>query len=228
MHIWAGAHWMWVEGWVNSCRGKSLHIQNDSGNACRKLKVNREICVCRASCPFSEVVMWNTTHKGSLPVGRWFPGPRTKPALLQQTALLSPAALFFIYNFIYLFLAVLGLRCCEDFSLVAASGGYSSCGTWASHCSGFSCWGAQILGRISVSSCSTWVQQLRLLGSKAQTQRLWHTGFVAVGMWDPPRSGIKPSFGKCFLHWQADSLRLNHQGSPLQQFSSPPLNCSQI
>ena len=30
-----------------------------------------------------------------------------------------------MYNFIYLFLAVLGLRCCEGFSVVAASGGYS-------------------------------------------------------------------------------------------------------
>ena len=29
------------------------------------------------------------------------------------------------YIFTYLFLAVLGLRCCRDFSLVVASGGYS-------------------------------------------------------------------------------------------------------
>ena len=33
--------------------------------------------------------------------------------------------LVFLYNFIYLFLAVLGLRCCVGFSLVAESGGYS-------------------------------------------------------------------------------------------------------
>ena len=31
----------------------------------------------------------------------------------------------FLYNFIYLFLAVLGLCCCVGFSLVAESGGYS-------------------------------------------------------------------------------------------------------
>ena len=31
----------------------------------------------------------------------------------------------FIFNFIYLFLAVLGLHCCSGFSLVAASKGYS-------------------------------------------------------------------------------------------------------
>ena len=200
---------MWVEGWVNSCRGKSLHVRNDSGNACRKLKVNREICVCRASHPFSEAVTWNATRKRSLPVGPWSPGPRTKSALLQQTALLSPAVLFFfIYNFTYLFLTVLGLRCCKDFSLAAVSGGYSSCGTWASHCSGFSCWGAQIFGSTSFSICSSWALEHTLSGR----------GLVAPGMWDPSRSGIKPSFGKSLLHWQADSLSLNHQGSPLQQF----------
>ena len=36
---------------------------------------------------------------------------------------------FFFFNnfylFTYLFLALLGLRCCRDFSLVVASGGYS-------------------------------------------------------------------------------------------------------
>ena len=31
---------------------------------------------------------------------------------------------FYIYNFIYLFLVVLGLCCCMQFSLIAASGGY--------------------------------------------------------------------------------------------------------
>ena len=31
----------------------------------------------------------------------------------------------FLYNFIYLFLVMLGLHCCVGFSLVAANGGYS-------------------------------------------------------------------------------------------------------
>ena len=39
-------------------------------------------------------------------------------------------------------------------SLVVASGGYSCCGAWASHCSGFSC-GAQALGRSGFNSCGT-------------------------------------------------------------------------
>jgi len=33
--------------------------------------------------------------------------------------------MYLFYNFIYLFLTVLGLRCCEGFSLVVAGGGYS-------------------------------------------------------------------------------------------------------
>ena len=64
----------------------------------------------------------------------------------------SPSQFFkkkFIYLFIYLFIyfwlcwffiAVRGL------SLVAVSGGYSSLRCMGSHCSGFSCCGAQALG----------------------------------------------------------------------------------
>ena len=42
---------------------------------------------------------------------------------------------FYVLLFIYLFLAVLGLSCCER-------GLFSSYGAMASHCSGFSCCGA--------------------------------------------------------------------------------------
>lgn len=37
-------------------------------------------------------------------------------------------ALGFLYNFVYLFLAVWGLPCLEGSSVVSAGGGYSSCG----------------------------------------------------------------------------------------------------
>ena len=36
-----------------------------------------------------------------------------------------PLVLFFFFKVAYLFLAVLGLRCCMDFSLVAASRSFS-------------------------------------------------------------------------------------------------------
>ena len=50
-------------------------------------------------------------------------------------------------------------------SLVAMSGGYSSCVVWASRCGGFSCCGAWALGAGAsevvahgLSSCGTWAQ----------------------------------------------------------------------
>ena len=44
--------------------------------------------------------------------------------------------------------------------------GFSSCSTWALECAGF-------------SSCSGWAQWLRLAGSRAWAQKLWHMGLVA-------------------------------------------------
>ena len=48
--------------------------------------------------------------------------------------------------FVYLFIgcAVSSLLC--RLSLLVANGGYLHCGAWASHCSGFSCFGAQTVG----------------------------------------------------------------------------------
>ena len=46
-------------------------------------------------------------------------------------------------NMVYLFLAVLGLRCCVGFSVVAASRGYFSWWCMVFYCGDFSCWGAQ-------------------------------------------------------------------------------------
>ena len=55
---------------------------------------------------------------------------------------------------IYLFLAMLGLHCCTGFSLVVESWGDSSLGAQTSHCSGFSCSGAQVLGHEGFGSCN--------------------------------------------------------------------------
>ena len=52
----------------------------------------------------------------------------------------------FIY-LIYLFLTVLGLHCCAwAFSSCGEQRLLFVAGVWASHCSGFSCCGAQALG----------------------------------------------------------------------------------
>ena len=75
----------------------------------------------------------------------------------------------FIY-FIYLFLAVLGLRCCAGLSLVAGSRGYSS--LW---CADFSLqWLPLLRGTGSrctgFSNCVSQAQQFWLTGSRAQAQ----------------------------------------------------------
>ena len=70
--------------------------------------------------------------------------------------------LFFKINFIYLFLTVLGLRCCSGFPLVAESRGY----LWL-RCTGFSLWWLPFLQSMvsrarGLSSFSSWAPELRL------------------------------------------------------------------
>ena len=64
--------------------------------------------------------------------------------------------------FIYLFLAMLGLRWCSGFSLVSGSRCFSICSVRASHYSGFSCCRARALGHAGCSSCRSWSLELRL------------------------------------------------------------------
>ena len=61
--------------------------------------------------------------------------------------------------FIYIFFGCAKSLLLGKLSLAVTSRGYSTCGAWASHCSGFSCYGAQALG--------AWAQQLRRPDYKA-------------------------------------------------------------
>ena len=85
----------------------------------------------------------------------------------------------FIYLFIFGCIGSSLLHACFLW-LLASSGGYSSL-----RCAGFSLQWLLLL-RIKVSrhagfsSCSTWAQQLWLMGSRAQAQQLWRTGLVAL------------------------------------------------
>ena len=73
--------------------------------------------------------------------------------------------LFYFKNFIYLFLAVLGLAFCAwVFFSFGEQGLLSSCSAWASHCSGFSCHGAQALEH-RLSSSGKWAVSPRYMGS---------------------------------------------------------------
>ena len=66
-----------------------------------------------------------------------------------------------LINF-YLFLAVLGLCCCLGFSLVVASGGYSSSRRPSLSCSVFPCCGARAAGHEDFSSSGSWALEHRL------------------------------------------------------------------
>ena len=126
-------------------------------------------------------------------------GHRTSAVLKKE----CPVFLSFLFLktilFIYSFLAVLGLRCCMGFPLVVVSGLLIAVASlvvedaWASEVASY-----------GLNSC----------GSQALEQRLsscgaWTCCSVAYGIF--PDQGSNP----CLLHWQADSLPLSHQGSPV-------------
>ena len=77
--------------------------------------------------------------------------------------------LFFnFYLFIYFWLSWVFIAA-RGLSLVAASGGYSSCSARASHCGGSSCFRAQTLSAwasvvvaCGLSSCGSWALEHRL------------------------------------------------------------------
>ena len=78
------------------------------------------------------------------------------------------------------------------FSLVAASGGYSSLRCAAAHCGGLSRCGAWALG---AQASAVVARGLSSCGSRAPEHRLSSCGAGAQllrGMWDPPRTGIEP------------------------------------
>ena len=114
----------------------------------------------------------------------------------------------FLIEFIHLFLTVLGFHRCVGFSLVAVSGRLlSSCEAGASHCR------TRALGCIQASVVAAHgIQQLQLSSSRAQAQQLWRTGFncsTACGIFLDQRSNPH------LLPWQAISLALSHQRSPV-------------
>ena len=104
---------------------------------------------------------WPRNVWGSVQFYSLFLSSVCQTGLFQPTYLLSLLVCILFYRKL-LFLAVLVLRCCMGFSLVAASGSYSSCGAWASCCGGFSHCGAQTLGCTGFSSCGMWALEHRL------------------------------------------------------------------
>ena len=94
--------------------------------------------------------------------------------------------------YFYLFLAILGLHCCMwAFSRCGKQGLLSNCGTWTSHCGGFSCCRAWALGRV---------------GSVVVAHGL--SCSVPYGIFLDQESNL------CPLCWQVDFYPLPHQPSP--------------
>ena len=102
------------------------------------------------------------------------------------------------------------------FSRCSKQGLLSSCNAWASHHGGLLLVQSMGSRAHSFSSCGTWPQWLLLPGSRIQAQR------CNVGQWFscPKACGIFPDQGSnsCPSHWQADSLPLSSQGSPIYTF----------
>ena len=72
------------------------------------------------------------------------------------------------------------------------SGATLRCGAWASHCSGFSCCGAQALG---TQASVVVARGLSSCGSRALECRLSSCGardWLLRGMWDLPGPGLEP------------------------------------
>ena len=124
----------------------------------------------------------------------------------------------------YLPLAMLGLHCCEGFSLVVESRGYSSCSVGTAHSRGSSGCRARALGWVGFSrfsnglnSCSSWALELRLIA-------------VAHGVSYFAASGTFPDWGSnlCLLHWQPDSLPLSHLGNPCYASTNVPLGHKEL
>ena len=109
---------------------------------------------------------------------------------------------FFVFNFIYFIFEPAGSSLHAGFYLVAVSGGCSPGGLLVAVAPL-----AESMGKVSI----------------VVAPGLYGTGSIAVAhglrcsvaCWVFPDQGLNP----CLLHWQADSLPLNHQGSHI--FSSP-------
>ena len=102
--------------------------------------------------------------------GRWY---RVRLMFVVHLSFNASPPNLFIYLFIYLFMAVLGLRLCAR--------AFSSCGKWGPLL-------IAVRGPLTVAASP-------VVEHRLQTRRLSSCGSGAQslrGMWDPPRSGLEP------------------------------------
>ena len=153
--------------------------------------------VCFSSNPSAPDLLLKLVRSGKQNDELWgthlilSPFPSPSASLMSPALYLFRGRMLFIY---FLFLAVLGLPSCLDFSLVVTSRGYSLLQFPASYFGGFSCWGAQALGHTYsvVSAC-------RPQNVSSVVVVLGLSCSAACGIF--PDQGLNP----CPLPWQVDS-----------------------
>ena len=84
--------------------------------------------------------------------------------------------IYFTSLFIFSFGCAGSSLLCTSFLWLLQTGATLLCGVQSSHSGRFSCGGSRYVG---FSSSSTQARWLRLVGSRAQSQWLWHPGLVA-------------------------------------------------
>ena len=110
--------------------------------------------------------------------------PQLKP--VRQT----PCPFLKKYSFVFIIL-IFGWG--ESLLLQVAGGGNSSCSVRAPHRAGFSCFGAQILGYVGFSSCSSQAPECRFISC-------WHLGSAALRHVGSSRTGDCTSV-PCIARW---------------------------
>ena len=162
-------------------------------------------------------------HKNFIPL--WFNFPHHVFCAKLSSFLLPHVIHFTVLlknNFIYLLWAMLGHRCYVVFFSSGSKQRLLSSYAQASHCGGFSCFRAWVLGCMGFHSCSH--------GFRSCVPGIWSTSSVAVanGLRCSKACGTFPDqrLSPCLLHWQADSLPLSLQGSVMNAFLHPLHACS--
>ena len=121
--------------------------------------------------------------------------------------------IYWAHTYLFNFLAALGLCCCMGFfSSCGQWGLFSSCGVRASHCGGFSLWSTSPR-TCGLSSC----------GAQAS---------LLLGMWNPPRLGIKSEFPALTDEFSTPGLPVQFSSvellSRVQLFATPWIAAHQV
>ena len=127
--------------------------------------------------------------------------------ILEQVAISFSKFLLHNIQWLIIFFIALGLCCCaQAFSSGRTQGLLSSCGAWASHCSGFS----------YCSRSTGFIVAARGLSIFRSQALRYSSVIVSHGRSYSTTRGIFSDQGSnlCPLHWQAYSYALRHQGRP--------------